>query len=525
MDVLIIAGVSKSKGSQFSVKKGVHLTYDDKIMSYANLQQHFGLSPSSGPIDSKVPYLAGIYLYNYLTRRGVVCGLINFLDQELEQFEKLLIENPKVIALSTTFLTNIKMVKGVTEIIRKHAPDVPIVLGGPLVYNSYLLYKMTGTDYDVDSCSQDYFFVNRQKSLYQDIDIYVVEEQGENTLYQVVTSIRDGRDTKSIPNIGYYNSGNGLMFTERSSEDNLFDEDIVDWGDVPSEYLYPIFPVRGSRGCPYNCAYCNFCNNRKFRLKNADIIAQEVKGLVDTGRVRMIRFTDDNLFLTRNHVEEYCSKLIAIGREFKWNSFIRASSITKENVQLLKDSGCVLAQIGMESGSRKILKGMNKKDTPEHYLEVIDLLNTHGISTQLYFIIGFPGETEETMQETIDMINQFSHQGPGINTIMIFPFVLAPLSPIYMPKNRKKYNLQGYMTEWSHDTMNFQQAYKYAGQFFLEVKNIHPFYGIEEYDAVDIIKLKKVAQLRTKIRKAEFLKASPEIIADKWTELKKIMTN
>jgi radical SAM superfamily enzyme YgiQ (UPF0313 family) len=110
----------------------------------------------------------------------------------------------------------------------------------------------------------------------------------------------------------------------------------------------------------------------------------------------MIRFTDDNLFLTRKHVEEYCSKLIATGKDFKWNSFIRASSITKENVQLLKDSGCVLAQIGMESGSSKILKGMNKKDTPEHYLEVIDLLNTHGISTQLYFIVGFPGETEET---------------------------------------------------------------------------------------------------------------------------------
>jgi hypothetical protein len=139
--------------------------------------------------------------------------------------------------------------------------------------------------------------------------------------------------------------------------------------------------------------------------------------------------------------------------------------------------------------------------------------------------VGFPGETEETMQETIDMINQFSHQGPGINTIMIFPFVLAPLSPIYMPKNRSKYNLHGYMTEWSHDTMNFQQAYKYARQFFLEVKNIHPFYGIEEYDAVDIATLKKVAQLRTKIRKAEFLKASPEIIGDTWRELKEIMTN
>jgi len=75
MDVLIIAGVSKSKGSQFSLKKGVHLAKDGTIMSYANLQQHFGLSPSSESSDSKVPYLAGTYLYNYLSRRGVHCGL------------------------------------------------------------------------------------------------------------------------------------------------------------------------------------------------------------------------------------------------------------------------------------------------------------------------------------------------------------------------------------------------------------------------------------------------------------------
>lgn len=254
MDVLIIAGVSKSKGSQFSVKKGVHLTQDDTIMSYANLQKHFGLASSSEPIDSKVPYLAGIYLYNYLTRRGVDYGLINFLDQEEEYFETLLQEDPKVIALSTTFLTSIAMVKSVTEIIRKYAADVPIILGGPLVYNSYLLYTMKGTDYDVDSCSQDHFFVNQEKALHEDIDIFVVEEQGENTLFQVATSVRDGRDTTSIPNIGYYNGINELIFTERKPEDNSFDEDIINWSVVSNEFLYPIFPVRGSRGCPYNCA-------------------------------------------------------------------------------------------------------------------------------------------------------------------------------------------------------------------------------------------------------------------------------
>ena len=520
MDCLIIAGVSKTKGSQFSLKKGIHLTKDGTVMTYANLKRLFGVQPDTGSSDSNVPYLAGIYLYNYLTKRGVSCGLINFLDLEMEHFEKLLSENPKVIALSTTFLTSISMVKGVTEIIREYAPDVPIILGGPLVYNSYLLYNVIGTDYDVHSCRQDYFFLDKQQALHQDIDIFVVEEQGEHTLLEIISAIRDGRDISSIPNIAYYDGHGRLVFTNRKAENNSFDEDVIEWNNMPGQYLNPIFPVRGSRGCPYKCAYCNFCNGRKFRLKSANTIAREVKALIDTGKVRMIRFTDDNLFLTRNLVEEYCSKLIATNREFKWNSFIRASSITRENVHLLKESGCVLVQIGMESGSKKILQGMNKKDDPEHYLEVIHLLNTHGISTQLYFIVGFPGETEETLQETIAMINRFTHNGQAVNTIMVFPFVLAPLAPIYLPKNRKKYGLKGYMTQWSHDTMDSQQAKKYAQQFFLELNNIHPFYGIEEYDLPDISCLKKIAELRTRIRKAEIEKVSPDVIAGYWLQLK-----
>ena len=60
MDVLLIAGVSKGKGSQFSVKKGVHLTKNGMVLSYANLQKYFGLPVSPASIDAQVPYLAGI---------------------------------------------------------------------------------------------------------------------------------------------------------------------------------------------------------------------------------------------------------------------------------------------------------------------------------------------------------------------------------------------------------------------------------------------------------------------------------
>jgi anaerobic magnesium-protoporphyrin IX monomethyl ester cyclase len=239
--------------------------------------------------------------------------------------------------------------------------------------------------------------------------------------------------------------------------------------------------------------------------------------------VKIIRFTDDNLFLTRKHVEEYCRKIMEVGKGIRWSSLIRASSISKENVTLLRDSGCISTMIGMESGNRNMLKELNKEDTPEHYLEVVESLNKQGISTQLTFLVGFPGETSQTIEDTINLINQFHYQGPAVNDVSVFPFGLAPLSPIYSPENRKKYNLKGYMMNWSHDTMNSEEAKKYAGEMFIHLKNIHYHYGIAEFLMMDTEKLKKVSELRSKIRRAEILQYSVQDVDQLWNEMKQLV--
>ncbi|MDD1776564.1 MAG: B12-binding domain-containing radical SAM protein [Candidatus Helarchaeota archaeon] len=520
MDALIIAGLSKSQGGQFSLKKNHLLTRDEMVMNYTNLRKIFGRPlPSHEFQDFSTPYLAGIYLYNYLTRRGIQCGLINFLDLEMDKFKKLLGENPKVIALSTTFLVNIKAVKNVTKLIRQYAPDIKIILGGPLVYSSYLLHQRKGSDYDTDACAEDYFFLSGEKYWHEDIDVFVVEEQGEKTLWHITNAIINRQDYLEIPNIAFYQD-NRLIFTARENEGNDLSEDFINWEEIPGEYLFPVFPVRGSRGCPYKCKYCNFSLGRAFRLKSPDQITREIDAHMKTGRVRMIRFTDDNLFLKRDHLEECCRKIIDSGKEIKWTSFIRASSITEENIGLLKDSGCVMAQIGMESGDRNVLAEMNKKSTPEDYLRAIELLNSNGISTQLYFIVGFPGETQKSIENTIDMINKFYHHGPAINELMIFPFLFAPLSPLYDPDASKKYHLKGYMSNWAHDTMDSDQAKIYALEFLDRVENIYPHYGIEEFLMLSMAKLKKISVLRSKIHKAEKTQAPAELITRYWNELK-----
>ena len=523
MDVIIIAGMSKDQGKQYSVYRKYQLTRQGKVMNYTNLRALFGLSAPDEP-DLQMPYLAGIYLYNYLTRRGLQCALINFLDRQTDDFERLLSNNPSVVAISTTYLNNIREVKRVTETIRKYAPDVKIVIGGTLIFNSYAIYRLKGTDYDTDSCAQDYFFINPEKHFREDIDVFVIDEQGESTLSQLASRIKNGQDYSDLSNIAYYRDDR-LVITNRAPEDNSFSEDLIDWGYTPQEYLHPVFPMRGSRGCPYKCGFCNFGPGRTFRLKPPEIFSKEIAALVNTGIVKVVRFTDDNLFLNGKQAETYCRKIVKSAPGVQWTSFIRASSITRDNVMLLRESGCVLAQIGIESGDRRILKEMNKRATPEMYLEAIDLLNSHGISTQLYIITGYPGETGETIDNTVALLNQFAHGGPAINQLLVFPFMFAPLSPVYEPAARSKYRLSGYMQHWRHQTMTSQEALELALRIYDRVQNLHPNYGVDEFHQVEGAKLKRMYQLRAKIHAAERADKNQDTLDRLWSDLKAVVAS
>jgi p-methyltransferase len=260
-------------------------------------------------------------------------------------------------------------------------------------------------------------------------------------------------------------------------------------------------------------------------LKPPEIFSKELSALVNTGIVKVVRFTDDNLFLDRKQVEIYCRQILQSAPGVKWTSFIRASSITRENVALLKDSGCVLAQIGIESGDSGILKEMNKRATPEMYREALDLLNSHGISTQLYIIIGYPGETRQTVGNTVALLNQFAHKGPAINQLLVFPFGFLPLSPVYEPTTARKYGLSGYMQKWTHQTMTSQEAVEHALRIYDRVQNLHPNYGVEEFHQVQGAKLKEVYQLRAKIKAAERTDEHQQTLDRLWSDLKAVVAS
>ncbi len=521
MDVVVVGGLSRRRGSSVS-DNSLILVERGKPMSYRNLRAFFGrTSPGeSAPSRevSQTPYLGGMYLYDYLTRRGLRCELVNFLDLERERLVRAVEAGARIVALSTSFLPNMRLVKLATSAIRAVAPDVTLIVGGPLVLKSFQIYGRRGTDYLVDPCADDFYFLKNNPRLTDDIDLFVVEEEGEKALFDVASAVLNGQPWDEIPNLAFYR-GDELVFTVRKEEKNAFEDNIIEWDELPAHAVTTSAPVRASKGCPFRCKFCNFSRFR-FAKKDLSILRRELESLRRRGGVRLVRFTDDNAFTSRERLERTCKMLIEGRYGFKWASLVRASSITPSSAELLAESGMICAQIGMESGDEEMLVRMNKRDTRENYLRVVELLNRNGIHTQIYFIVGYPGETDRSVSNTIDMVNSFYHAGPAVNHFMAFPFLLAPLAPIYEPEERRKHDLKGYMFDWSHSTMDSRTAGEQALRFALEVRNAYPPYGLDELVDVPPDVLKRISELRARVRRAQLQQMPEDTTRPLWDALR-----
>jgi radical SAM superfamily enzyme YgiQ (UPF0313 family) len=260
----------------------------------------------------------------------------------------------------------------------------------------------------------------------------------------------------------------------------------IDWAAIPDPiFRSGVLPIQASGGCPYNCAFCNFTKDHQLKwVKPVDRIVAEMKALAERG-ARYVWFVDDNFRLGKRDLEAVCRRFIDERIDLRWMTFIRASTLDKIDPGVLRQAGCIEVQLGLESADPQILKNMNKKATPELYDRVLKKLLKAGINCSCYFIFGFPGETEESAQRTRDFIISYDNGiYDGSLSWSMFPFMLAPLSPIYEREARTKYGLSGYMNKWKHATMNSEQAREQVLKTFLEIENSGPIYRGDNQDII-----------------------------------------
>jgi radical SAM superfamily enzyme YgiQ (UPF0313 family) len=154
-----------------------------------------------------------------------------------------------------------------------------------------------------------------------------------------------------------------------------------------------------SRGCSHRCIFCaNSKNHAPVRLHSAERVIGEVKGMKNKYKVSGVSFLDDNFLLDKERVKKICKGMKTL--HLIWDCQTRADLIDLGTLKVMKESGCLQIGIGFESGSQKMLDAMHKDSTIEQNINAIKVCKEVGMRIRGCFVIGLPGETEETIKET-----------------------------------------------------------------------------------------------------------------------------
>ena len=474
---------------------------------------------------ASAPKLNGIYLLGFLKDKNFEVALINNYFQEKDQFCRLLKENPRIVIISTTFIHSKQELRRLVDDIRTMAHDIIIIVGGPFIYSSYLIWESRGEpQYSIDEIKKDFVFQSHEEP---SVDLYIISLKGETILSEALQRIKRGSPIDNLPNTARL-IGDTYQFSQRIDDVSRTENFSIDWKSLPSTLFETgVIPLQASIGCTYRCAFCNFVKDgRLVHIRPLDRLLADLKAVANRG-IRYVWFLDDNFRLGKRDLNVVSQRLIDEDLGISWMSFMRADTLRDVDVELLRRSGCRELQIGIESADANILRDMNKASDPELYMEVIRELLHAGINCSCYFIFGFPGETDETISRTIEFIRNLESQSlDGVLSWSIYPFILAPLSPIYGAQMRQKYGLSGYLHDWEHRTMNSKQARKQILRAFLEIENSGPIYRGDDQDllqrltpqqgkefAVSRHRLAKLS-LQNTLEKNQIIKAFSEVFPE-----------
>lgn len=432
------------------------------------------------PLNSAVTYLG-----TALDKRNLSFDFVNSIEDEFDiAIKKVKSKNYFSIAISTTLCPDITDLIGVVNAIKNIDPDIPIIVGGPLIV--YLLRCLH--EKDLQKYFQDGF-----KKLAAD---YILNTYyGEDELAILISNLKNNIPVETIPNLYVHKDG---QYACKVSEEIRYhpDEHVVNW-DLFKGRTGGAVVVRTSVSCCFNCSFCSLkLNAGQFRSRHSENIEEELNQIEVLGEVKTIHFTDDTFNVPLSRFKKHLRMFIKNKYTFKWHSFLRCKNIDEEAVQLMVESGCVGVFLGIESGNNDVLKVMNKSATVEDYRSGIALLKKYNITIIAAFFIGYPGETIQSVKDTfrfIEEIDTFCYLGT---------WYFDPFTPIVF--EREKYKLTGEFTNWAHKGMNVDTANKLVLQMRPAVKNsiwldvinyafLFNIMVIKNLELSDIIPTKKIA--------------------------------
>lgn len=352
------------------------------------------VAPRFNEMVNSYPPLGLGYLAAVLERAGHTVTIHDMgLDPSVpfaDEVEAILADEPDLIG-ATAMTNNFFSMSEVLGLLREQW-DGPVILGGP---HATLFPERVLTDENVD---------------------YVVYGEGEETLVELATLLQaEERDPSpeqlaGIEGLAWLREGAPVVNPPRELIADL------DSLPMPARHLYdldryplyasngePMVTVLSSRGCPYNCAYCfKGIVGRTYRARSSENLIAELRYLVGTYGYRHFYFIDDLFTMQRSLLRETTAMIIDEGLDIRWQCLARVDRVVRGDLEAMYRAGCREIHFGIESGNPEILESIGKQITMEQVRQAVGWADEIGIAAKGYFMLGLPGDTEETMQQTID---------------------------------------------------------------------------------------------------------------------------
>ncbi len=185
----------------------------------------------------------------------------------------------------------------------------------------------------------------------------------------------------------------------------------------------PFVTVIPCRGCPFPCTFCRAGDvwGKKVRVRSPDRVVAELEEVRDRYGIRDVVFMTDTLLANRDWALSFFQSIVEAGLEINWIGNARTDQVDTELLNAMKRSGCRLISYGIESGSQEMLESMRKHLTLEQSLNAVRMTKEAGITTFAYFVLGLPGETKETIRQSIDFARKLDADYVNFHIATPFP--------------------------------------------------------------------------------------------------------
>ncbi len=348
-------------------------------------------------VFEKMPPLGMLWIASVLRKAGFG---IEFLDQQVDDRDVVdlaRVGKPRLLLIGGTTHGRFACFRIVKEI-KRVSPETVIVFGGP-----HATFTAEDTLTHVP-----------------EVDIIVHGEGEEQSVELADWAINGGAPTRELAKI------RGISFREqggitRTSPRPLIED--LDGLGLPARDLVPMeryemmmdfldlkgMSIMTARGCPIMCSFCSAAAmfGVTYRTRSPKLVVDEIELLMSRYGAQGIKIFDSTFTLSKRHVEQFCTEIRRRSLKFPWECEVRVGSVDKQLLALMQESGCYYVDVGVESGSQRVLdEGVRKKISIEDAQALLRWTKELALLTKVFFTVGHPGETYKESLQTLGFIRR-----------------------------------------------------------------------------------------------------------------------